>query len=223
MLFNKQPRNVQVIADCLMKQNKAMSSFLSEAARMLDSMKQFSGCELYHYNMRPMLEGMERTLKYVDIYPNSVECLRRSISSLLEEEGIAEAELNAFGLPDPDDCWPEDCIDPLEYAEMTVPVTAKMGDGFKPEDIEYKIAEKLDWLDMTVEIAIPAISAIMRHYKRDDKEGILDLTSAQIFGLILSDDVPAEDWDMFTSLRGEIERDMRSGMDYRQSVLEWFK
>lgn len=207
-----------------MKQNEVMSSFLSEATRMLDSMKKFSGYELHCFHMRPMLEGMQSMMKYVNIGANSIECLRITVGMLLEKLSIAESEINSFGLPDSDDCWPEDCIDPLEYAEMTVPVTAKMGDGFKPEDIEYKIAEKLDWLDMTVEIAIPAISTIMRHYPKDDKEAILDFTPTQIFALLMNGDVTAEEWDLFTSLRGEIERDMRSGMSYQESIdEEWFK
>ena len=88
-------------------------------------MMQFSGCELYSHNTRALLEGMKSVLNTIDGDEDKVGSILLLIDTLLEEEGIAEAELNAeANYNDYDDCdWPEDydCSDyypdPMESAE----------------------------------------------------------------------------------------------------------
>ena len=202
-----------------------MSSFLTEAKGMLDALKSFSGCELHHHKARPMLQGLRVMLNTVDYDLNSVGCLEKQIDALLEEEGIAEAELNSFGLPDPNE-WPEDSVLPedaaimfgSEYTPEKYCLEGKIGEELNSNELEYKVAEKLGWLDMTVEIAIPAISAILVHYKRRRKICILHLDADHIFGLLLTGDVTCQDWKTFINLRGKIEDLMKSGTDYQSAI-----
>ena len=79
-----------------------MSSFLTKAMELCNSMMQFTGCELYSHNCQALLRGMRETLNTIDSDVLSetdrfkLGCLELSIDSLLEEEGIAEAELLAY-------------------------------------------------------------------------------------------------------------------------------
>lgn len=200
-----------------MKQTKAMSSFLTEAMNMLNAAMHLSGNELYHYNMRPMLEGMKRVLNTLDDRQKA-GTMELLVDTLLEEEGIAEAELLAFSEgPDPDD--------ELEWSKEVIHPDAifRTSGLFGEDDLAYKIAETLGWLDMTVEVVAPAVEAIVNNYKGVPCE-ILDLTGESIFGLLLgSDDVTWEDMKTFLSLRGEIESEMAAGHSYQEAIDEWFK
>lgn len=85
-------------------------SFLSKAMELCNSMMQFTGCELYSHNTRALLEGMKSVLNTIDGDEDKVASILLLIDTLLEEEGIAEAELNAEANYSPYDDydWPMD-------------------------------------------------------------------------------------------------------------------
>lgn len=85
--------------------------FLAKAMELCNSMMQFSGCELYSHNTRSLLEGLNKVLDTIDGYSTQVGCIRLLVDTLLEEEGIAEAELLA-GCDDYEDSdeYYRDCL-----------------------------------------------------------------------------------------------------------------
>ncbi len=95
----RRPDNVK-----LMTTNQV--SFLDKAMELCNSMMQFSGCELYSHNTRPLLEGLKATINSVGDEGDSITYAKTAaitllIDTLLEEEGIAEAEMLAGCDPEP--------------------------------------------------------------------------------------------------------------------------
>lgn len=110
-----------------METNK-MVSFLNKAMELSDSMMQFSGCELASNNMRTLLEGLRAAIITVGGKSPSLTCadIIHNIDILLEEEGIAQAEADAYmdDVYEDSDEYYEDClynddsfIDPMDSAE----------------------------------------------------------------------------------------------------------
>lgn len=113
----RRPDNVK-----LMTTNQV--SFLDKAMELCNSMMQFSGCELYSHNTRPLLEGLKACVNSneEEEFPRTaakIGCINLLIDTLLEEEGIAEAEMLAGCDPEPyEEDWDdhdEDCYE--EYSE----------------------------------------------------------------------------------------------------------
>lgn len=82
------------------------ASLLSKAMELCNSMMQFSGCELYSYNTRLLLRGLKATINSIGDEGDSITAAKISlinllIDTLLEEEGIAEAEMLAGCDPEP--------------------------------------------------------------------------------------------------------------------------
>lgn len=115
----RRPDNVK-----LMTTNQV--SFLDKAMELCNSMMQFSGCELYSHNTRPLLEGLKACVNSneEEEFPRTatkISCINLLIDTLLEEEGIAEAEMLAGCDPEPDyEEYPEEEYygpDPMWSAE----------------------------------------------------------------------------------------------------------
>lgn len=105
-------------------------SFLDKAMELCNSMMQFTGCELYSHNTRPLLLGLKACVNSNDEeeFPRTaakIGCINLLIDTLLEEEGIAEAEMLAGCDPEPDyygyDGYNWDEPDYLEDSDMCGP------------------------------------------------------------------------------------------------------
>lgn len=88
-------------------------SFLDKAMELCNSMMQFSGCELYSHNTRPLLEGLKACVNSNEEEESprtaaKIGCINLLIDTLLEEEGIARAESLAYGDDENyyEECWP---------------------------------------------------------------------------------------------------------------------
>lgn len=94
-------------------------SFLDKAMELCNSMMQFSGCELYSHNTRPLLEGLKACVNSNEdsnngpIADTKISCINLLIDTLLEEEGIARAESLAYGDDEDyyEECWPYEDYD----------------------------------------------------------------------------------------------------------------
>ena len=93
-------------------------SFLDKAMELCNSMMQFSGCELYSHNTRPLLEGLKACVNSneEEEFPRTaakIGCINLLIDTLLEEEGIARAESLAYGDDEDyyEECWPYEDYD----------------------------------------------------------------------------------------------------------------
>lgn len=122
--------------------SSVQDSFLNKAMQMCVCMMKFTGCELYSHNTRSLLEGLNSVLNTLDNAPaDKVGSIKLLIDTLLEEEGIAEAELLAGcdSEPDYDDYddydWPEDDYpeDYDDYYQYPDPMRSA-AEAFEAED-----------------------------------------------------------------------------------------
>lgn len=102
-------------------------SFLDKAMELCNSMMQFSGCELYSHNTESLLRSLKTTVKTFDSDDvatcDKIEDIIKAVNLLLEEEGIAEAEADAYKDDEYEDSdeYYEDCLydypDPMNSVE----------------------------------------------------------------------------------------------------------
>lgn len=88
-------------------------------------------------------------------------------------------------------------------------------------DLYMAISHKLGWDNMLSHIAIPAIKQIVDNYTLP-KCYLLELDGNNLFGLLIGE-CTVHDWNMFVSLRGEIEYEMFHGITHPEAIDEWFK
>jgi hypothetical protein len=89
-----------------------MDSFLTTAMEMLNSMMHFTGCELHSHKTRGLLIGLRTVIATFD--DDRIGSILLLIDTLLEDEGVAEAETAAYHDYDDDyedsDEYYDDCL-----------------------------------------------------------------------------------------------------------------
>ena len=99
--------------------NETLQSLIAAAMNLTDTAMKMSGAELYHLQMRGVLESTKNTLNEVlsYAYPDIIRIIPAiliMIDTCLEEEGIAEAEIEAEYCGERDPEYSED-DDSLEW------------------------------------------------------------------------------------------------------------